>query len=581
MSDGGKWGGLILTLAALSGSAAAQEAISVTGGRWRDGCAPPVVPSPPCQAVPPSPYWPAAPSPGAVTPTPPTTPTPPAPTTPTTPTTIPEAAPNLQLGSELQGTAESATVALSAPSMFGDQFGSRTLRILVPTTPLIIPGQPTTTVAQTFQVVHAATGQVVGFFPSGNNTLSTEVAPLRVGPATFASPLTFTTVQPLGNVPPAVTLLENGTVTSGLQAVSPGQVVRYANGSAVFLNRAEDYEPVTLNYLFTTPGTPDIIIPRQVEVLVPSPGAGGAVGRTKIADDNSPLPRDRFIFDYDYFNNVPLSARGVDVNRFSAGFEKTFFDGRTSIEVRLPFASTLSNVVSTDGSTNTDRTELGDLNLTLKALLYRGPVVNFAAGLGIAVPTADDVRVVNPGGSELLRIKNEEVVLTPYLAYLLTPTDRIFFQNWVAFGFDTNGNPVSANLDPTGPQRIGRLHDQTLCQIDAQLGYWLTRDEGPSALLRGLAPFVELHYNSTLGNPDQLQAPGFLVGAQDAHIDELNLSAGFLALVGERLQLAVGAVVPLKGSNDRTFDWQVGIHGSYFFGPSARDRSRAAGVSGF
>jgi len=83
------------------------------------------------------------------------------------------------------------------------------------------------------------------------------------------------------------------------------------------------------------------------------------------------------------------------------------------------------------------------------------------------------------------------------------------------------------------------------------------------------------------GLTDQIQAGRFRVGVEDAHIDELNLSAGFLALFGDRLQLSVGAVVPLKGGDDRTFDWQVGVHGSYYFGPSAQDRSRAARVTGF
>jgi len=317
------------------------------------------------------------------------------------------------------------------------------------------------------------------------------------------------------------------------------------------------------------------------QLLIPTPTGGGAVGRTTISDDNSPMPRDRVIFDYDLFNNVPLSARGVDVNRFSVGIEKTFLDGQMSLEVRLPFASTLSDDIRTDGSTSSDNVELGDLNLTLKALLYRSSTIAVAGGLGIAVPTGDNVKVVDSFGDVLLRVKNESVVLTPYLAYLLTPTDRLFFQNWVEFGFDTNGNPVSANLDLTGLQNVGRLRDQTLCQVDAQLGYWLIRPDETSSLVRGLAPFVELHYNATLGNPGQLQTTAISLVADEGHVNELNLTAGFLSGIGDNMQIGVGVVVPLRGNNDRTFDWQIGVHGNYFFGPSAGDRSRYARATNF
>jgi hypothetical protein len=305
-------------------------------------------------------------------------------------------------------------------------------------------------------------------------------------------------------------------------------------------------------------------------ITVPTPAAGGLVGRTKISDDNSPLPQDRVIFDYDYFDNARVIPQGVPVHRFSPGFEVTCLDQRASIEVRLPFASTASSDLLANGNNDGGHVEFGDVNITLKALLCRGPVANFAAGLGIATPTADDVSVLLSDGTPLVRIKNESVVLTPYFAFLLTPTDRLFFQNWYQFGFDTNGDEVLANTDGTGLRPVGRIHDQALFQLDAQLGYWLYRSAEPSGCLRALAPFVELHYNSTMGPAHSVQAGDFTIGAPGSHLDELNLSAGFSAQVGDSLLLSVGAVAPLKGNQDRTFDWQVGVHGSWYFGPSAR-----------
>src|SRR5581483_8758645 len=115
---------------------------------------------------------------------------------------------------------------------------------------------------------------------------------------------------------------------------------------------------------------------------------------------------------------------------------------------------------------------------------------------------------------------------------------------------------------------------------DAQLGYWVIRRQDCS-LLRGLAPFLELHYNSTLGRPDMIQAGAFALGAADQHIDELNLSAGVVSQLGDNFLLSVGAVVPMRSAPDRTFDYQIGVHGSYFFGPTARNRNRATPVSSF
>ncbi|MFL5246122.1 MAG: hypothetical protein ACJ8FY_28980 [Gemmataceae bacterium] len=313
-----------------------------------------------------------------------------------------------------------------------------------------------------------------------------------------------------------------------------------------------------------------IVIPRPPVLFdVASPAGGGLVGRTKVSDDNSPLPRDRVIFNYDYFNNVPLAAKGVDVNRFSPGFEKTFFDRLISIEVRVPFASTLSSDIIANGLGNQESTEFGDVHLTLKGLLYGSDRLNIAGGLGIGLPTARGTRIALGDGTELARIRNEEVVLTPYLAYLLTPSDRLFFQNWFAINFDANGNPLSANPDFTGLRPVGRLNDQDLFQADAQIGYWLYEPDCDSGLLRGLAPFLELHYNSTIDRANGIHAGAFSLIPRNNRFDELNLSVGAITQIGDNFNVSVGAVVPLMGQNHRSFDYQIGIHGSLLFGPTS------------
>src|SRR5947209_16292886 len=102
-------------------------------------------------------------------------------------------------------------------------------------------------------------------------------------------------------------------------------------------------------------------------------------------------------------------------------------------------------------------------------------------------------------GTELIRIKNQAVILTPYIAALALPTERIFAQTWFQIGFDANGNSVGANLAGTGLQGVGRLNEQQLLQVDTQLGYFLYRASDPGAWLRSIAPCVELPSNATLG----------------------------------------------------------------------------------
>jgi hypothetical protein len=310
---------------------------------------------------------------------------------------------------------------------------------------------------------------------------------------------------------------------------------------------------------------------------IANPAGGGSVGLTKNAEGNSPLPRDRLIFDYDFYSRTPLTANGVDVSRFSLGAESTFFNGRTSVEIRLPFASTLSSDLHQDDSTNHGRQELGDLHFNFKWLVSGGDALNVAAGLGLDLPTADDVRLLAPDGTTLVHVSNDSVLLSPYVAYLWTPNDRLFFQNWFQYVFDTNGNGVDAVVDgQAGLFRFGRINQQGLVEIDAQLGYWVYRPGERSGRVRALAPFVELHYNVSTGHPDEVVAGPFSVGSADSNFSELNLSAGVIAQLGNHFLISLGGVAPLRSQPDRSFDWQFGIRGSFLFGGVGRASSVSA-----
>ena len=102
-----------------------------------------------------------------------------------------------------------------------------------------------------------------GFSSEGSNTLGAELftstpnspIALHIGPGIFTTNfVSFTTVQPLGNKPAKVDLLENGAVTLAIQNSSPTYQVTYVGGSAVVDNPTQPNDPVyevTVDYAFS------------------------------------------------------------------------------------------------------------------------------------------------------------------------------------------------------------------------------------------------------------------------------------------------------------------------------------------
>ncbi len=175
----------------------------------------------------------------------------------------------------------------------------------------------------------------------------------------------------------------------------------------------------------------------------------GAVNfrNSKVAENNSAIPRDRASFRYNYFKNA-IQVRGLntsptlgqrftvagvpfqfnqvqpgireyDVHLYTLGLEKTLLDGMASIEVRVPFARTLDSSLdlisgvpisvapgvvpavrpTPDQTLGQADTELQDMNVILKAVLAQDPCQRWvvSTGLGITIPTGNDLdaRVVD------------------------------------------------------------------------------------------------------------------------------------------------------------------------------------------
>jgi hypothetical protein len=299
------------------------------------------------------------------------------------------------------------------------------------------------------------------------------------------------------------------------------------------------------------------------------PSAGGS-GRAKITDDNCVLPEDRVFFLYDHFDNAILiptpSPHALDVNRYTPGFEKTFFDRYASFELRIPFADTQNSDVFLGGDGREEDTEFGNLEAVLKMLAWRDDVVAFGGGIGFNLPTAPGARIFEAQQSQpLFTIDNNAFHVQPFLGLVYTPSDRLFFQAFLQFDIDATGNRV----EQRDFGRVGTLYDQNLLQTDLQLGYWWFRD--PSArYLTALAPTIEYHYTTTLqdakliaaGTPDST----FVFGNAANRLDIQNLTLGVEMLIGRRALLNIAAVVPLNGNNaNRQFDSEIFVEFNRFF----------------
>ena len=104
------------------------------------------------------------------------------------------------------------------------------------------------------------------------------------------------------------------------------------------------------------------------------------------------------------------------MNAVTPGFEKTFFGGMMSFEMRLPMASTLSSNVYLDGTSSTGVGEIGDLSMALKCLLIQWDGVYVSGGLAMTVPTAKDSQyflsqATTPAD---IIVRNQSVHLMPF-----------------------------------------------------------------------------------------------------------------------------------------------------------------------
>ena len=264
---------------------------------------------------------------------------------------------------------------------------------------------------------------------------------------------------------------------------------------------------------------------------------------------------------YSHVSGVNFTNDRAPLNRFVPGFEKTFLGGLISVELRAPFATDALTASTLDGQSlaSGSSTRFGNLTTYLKTLLIERQRWCVSGGMGIALPTASDLRVNYLDGTPLLAIENETVRLQPFLAGLYAPN-----RDWVAHAFleydvATNGNSVAMNTAGTGLSGVGTLTDTSNLFFDAGLGYWLYRSDSHRGLT-GIIPTVEVHQNSLLNQGDVITAGGMQIGNFAGQTSLTNITAGSTFEFARRAQLAVAYTGPFGGGADRPFNGGLQLH---------------------
>lgn len=297
------------------------------------------------------------------------------------------------------------------------------------------------------------------------------------------------------------------------------------------------------------------------DLQLPSPGSW-AGGRQKTAENNSPLPRHRVYFNYNYFDNVPLLSGGVNVQRFTPGLEIPFFDNRFSIEARFPFAMTADNNILLGGETDSSNLQFGNISTLFKYLFYQSDTTAVSAVLGVSAPTADDLHVRLTDGTDLVRVDNEAVRLWPCICGLYAPNDRFFMQGYLQVDFDTNGNPVYVN-PYDGLERAGTITAPAFMSVDLNVGYWTHRN--PTGVVTGFAPMFEVHYNRSLQDSDVIHSGDFRIGSPADDIQIVNATFGGVIEFQNNSTLTMAYVTPIGNSSDQQFDGEFRLMLNYFF----------------
>ena len=310
---------------------------------------------------------------------------------------------------------------------------------------------------------------------------------------------------------------------------------------------------------------------------IPSPGGPGSlVGSTKIAENTSPLPQDRFFFNYSFFDSTRLYPGNVDVHRFTPGFEKTFWCGNASFEMRFPMAATINSSINMEGIPDTSNYEFGNIAFTPKVLLCRSCCGAVSMGMTVTVPTADDVVVVMDNGMPVARVQNEATHLMPFVGFLYTPNPCWFAQGFLQYDVAANGNTALVDADGSGLQHVGELNDTAFQYLDIGIGRWLYRSCQSMCCerLRSVALTSEIHWNKSLQDGDYIEDTdpfyAYRIGNVATNVDIWDLTVGLHVRLCDTT-VSAAYIIPLNDGRDKPFDGEFRLIVNRWFGCSSEN----------
>jgi hypothetical protein len=310
-------------------------------------------------------------------------------------------------------------------------------------------------------------------------------------------------------------------------------------------------------------------------------------------------------------NSITLhgSSEAADLDQHVLGWENAILARAASLEVRVPIQygapdDVLSYFDPSFGLDEPfyrtgDRAALGNVSLLFKLLLVEQPSYAVSAGLGITLPTSEEVnwRVIIVGevpfsGAPGLTaqqdtamaaiIDNETVYLSPYLAWVAKPHPRWFHQGFLQI--ETAANPSQLTIDAVGDVTflqdgvpfsdlryqtdlftLADIHPETLLRLNLGGGYTFAEGVVGTGLMQ-LSGILELHYTALLSDPRTQEVPvvdlagsGPLpfdtinVGNDGSLGDMVNIATGVSARWGEWL-MTNGVILPLRESPHRAYD---------------------------
>jgi hypothetical protein len=285
--------------------------------------------------------------------------------------------------------------------------------------------------------------------------------------------------------------------------------------------------------------------------------AGGR--RFKATNNNSAIPQCRVFFNYNHYENAltiagndganPDVVQNFNVDHYEIGGEHAFWCGMASIQVRVPVNTSLDSSLNVTTLPFGDDTELGNINVSLKGVLYQDCCKTISLGLGADLPTADDITVTDTAGNFDFVFENEAVILSPYLAAYSSIGCSAFVNTFAQVAIPVNENSV---LFDDGTAVTGDFNESTLLYLDASVGYWLSQD----CCGNGIAAIAELHYTRALDDEAVVVGDAALATAE---WENLNATMG-AAVVNGCWSVAPALVLPLLDDPDRSFDWEIAVY---------------------